>query len=73
VATSKNRSLTTEAATAIRDHAFNHLKMRRLISRIHPLNTASSRVAEKVGMHFERIIRWKYWGDVMVFAIEIEE
>jgi [ribosomal protein S5]-alanine N-acetyltransferase len=68
-----NRGLTTEAARAIRDHAFNQLKTNRLISLIHPQNAASRRVAEKTGMHLERTIQWKHWGNVMVFAIESEE
>lgn len=43
----------TEAATAVRDHAFATLRIARLISIIDPSNTASIRVAEKIGMHYE--------------------
>jgi RimJ/RimL family protein N-acetyltransferase len=43
----------TEAASALRDYAFNHLRLRRLIALIDPENHASSRVAEKVGIQFE--------------------
>jgi [ribosomal protein S5]-alanine N-acetyltransferase len=49
-----NQGLATEAATAVRDHAFGDLKLRRVISLIHPDNVASRRVAEKIGMRFER-------------------
>lgn len=43
----------TEVATAVRDHAFATLRISRLISIIDPSNTASIRVAEKIGMHYE--------------------
>ena len=65
-----NRGLTTEAAMAIRDHAFNELNISRLISIIHPLNIASQRVAEKVGMRLERMAPFKSWGQVMIYAVE---
>ena len=39
----------TEAARAIRDWAFGELALERLISIIHPENTASQRVAERLG------------------------
>jgi len=42
--------LATEAAMAVRDHAFNHLDIQALISIIHPENTQSKNVAKKVGM-----------------------
>lgn len=43
----------TEAASAIRDFAFGSLGIERLIALIDPANTASVRVAEKLGMHHE--------------------
>src|SRR5207245_3433651 len=49
-----NQGLATEAATAVRDHAFGELKLPRVISLIHPDNVASRRVAEQIGMRFER-------------------
>lgn len=45
-----NRGLATEAATAVRDHAFAVLGLPRLVSLIRHGNRASRRVAEKVGM-----------------------
>jgi ribosomal-protein-alanine N-acetyltransferase len=45
-----NRGLATEAAAAVRDHAFGTLQLPRLISLIRPGNPASQRVAEKIGM-----------------------
>jgi len=47
------KGFATEAAAAIRDHAFRHLAVPGLIALIDPENAASARVAEKVGMHLE--------------------
>jgi RimJ/RimL family protein N-acetyltransferase len=44
----------TEAALACRDHAFGELGRERVISLIAPENTASIRVAEKIGETLER-------------------
>ena len=49
-----NRGLTTEAARAVRDHAFGDLKLPRVISLIHPENIPSRSVAEKIGMALEK-------------------
>ncbi|HEY6566770.1 MAG TPA: GNAT family N-acetyltransferase [Actinomycetota bacterium] len=63
------RGLGTEAATAIRDHAIEHLGRTRLISCIYPDNHASIRVATKVGMHFEKT--FTYEGSPMsLFSLE---
>ncbi len=45
-----NQGLATEAAASVRDHAFQVLRLPRLISLIRTGNVASRRVAEKVGM-----------------------
>jgi RimJ/RimL family protein N-acetyltransferase len=45
-----SRGLATEAAIAVRDHAFGTLGLPRLVSLIRVGNDASRRVAEKVGM-----------------------
>jgi ribosomal-protein-alanine N-acetyltransferase len=61
-----NQGFATEAATAVRDYAFNVLRLPQLISLIRVGNLASKRVAEKVGMtlaeEFSRygIQYWKY-------------
>jgi ribosomal-protein-alanine N-acetyltransferase len=61
-----NQGYATEAAIAVRDYAFNVLKLPRFISLIRAGNIASRRVAEKVGMtlieEFTRydIQYWKY-------------
>lgn len=58
----------TEAARAVRDHGFSEWKLDRLISLIHPDNTASRRVAEKNGMSLERATTFKGFP-ANVFAI----
>ncbi len=61
-----NQGLATEAATAVRDYAFQVLSLSQLISLIRVGNGASRRVAEKVGMQrvseFTRYghLYWKY-------------
>ena len=50
------RGLATEAALAVRDHAFLRLGLPHLISLIRHGNRASQRVAEKVGMILARDI-----------------
>ena len=49
-----NRGIATEAATKVRDHAFGDLELPRVISLIHYDNAPSRRVAEKIGMTFEK-------------------
>ena len=44
----------TEATIAIRDHAFEVLGLSRLVALIEPINRRSIRVAEKVGMSYEK-------------------
>ncbi|HMQ32667.1 MAG TPA: GNAT family N-acetyltransferase [Chloroflexaceae bacterium] len=44
------RGYATEAALAVRDHAFDALGLTRLVALIDPANLASARVAEKIGM-----------------------
>ena len=59
-----NQGFATEAASTVRDFAFNDLKLPGLISLIRKGNLASRRVAEKIGMQLEaEIDRYgnKYW------------
>lgn len=48
------QGIATEAARAVRDHAFSKLGIARVISLIHPDNVTSRRVAEKNGMTPEK-------------------
>jgi len=62
-----NLGLATEAARAVRDYAFNVLKLKRVISLIHPDNHASRRVAEKNGMALEKKTNFRGFP-TMVFS-----
>ena len=48
------RGLGTEAALAVRDYAWHKLNLNRLICIIQPENNRSIRVAEKLGMKYEK-------------------
>ena len=67
-----NRGLITEAARAVRDHAFVDLKLPRVISLIHPENIPSRRVAEKNGMKVEKEIMFRGFP-TLVYAITREQ
>lgn len=66
-----NKGIATEAARAVRDHAFRDLKLQRVISLIHPDNHASRRVAEKNGMILEKESLFR-GSHVNVFALSRE-
>jgi RimJ/RimL family protein N-acetyltransferase len=51
------KGFATEAARAVRDVAVHTLGIKRLIAIIDPANTASIRVAQKIGMHHESEVR----------------
>ena len=59
----------TEAAIACRDYGFHTLNLLRLISLIRPENEPSIRVAQRVGMRPERLIRRKTF-DHWIYSIE---
>ena len=54
------KGLGTEIARAVRDYAFNVLKLTELTAVIDKENIASQHVAEKIGM--------KYWKDSFIFG-----
>jgi hypothetical protein len=58
----------TEAASAVRDYGFGTLGLPRLISIIDARNTASIRVAEKVGLRYEKDVIFEGFPD-RVYAI----
>lgn len=66
------RGLGTEAAAAIRDYARQVRRHRRLISIIDPKNIASIRVAEKIGMHYEKDALFKDKVPVRIYRLEKE-
>ncbi|HBJ86239.1 MAG TPA: GNAT family N-acetyltransferase [Verrucomicrobiales bacterium] len=53
------QGMATEAALGCLNYGFTTLGCRRLVSLIHPLNVASRRVAEKIGMTLRREVEWK--------------
>lgn len=67
----QGRGYATEAATACRDHARNELRVRRLIAIIHPDNVPSQRIAEKVGLRFERRTTSRAGQPVHVYAARL--
>ncbi|HEY2568209.1 MAG TPA: GNAT family N-acetyltransferase [Candidatus Udaeobacter sp.] len=67
-----NRGLITEAARAVRNYAFLRLKLPRVISLIHPDNTPSCRVAEKIGLVPENEITFRGFPTT-VFALSREK
>jgi RimJ/RimL family protein N-acetyltransferase len=64
----RRRGLATEAALAVRDHAFSRLGRPRVISLIHPDNRASQGVALRLGMSLEG---WTFFGETehLIFSV----
>ncbi len=66
------QGLASEAAAAILRYAFEQLNITRLICLIIPENTASARVAEKIGMTLERRVDGIDGDNIpaLIYAIE---
>ncbi len=64
-----NRGMATEAARAVRDYAFDVLKLDRVISLIHPDNHASIRVAQKNGMRVEKRTTFRGFPTLVFVAV----
>ena len=56
---------------AVRDHGFGELGLERLVSLVDPRNVPSVRVAEKVGMAFDKPVRF-LGMDLHCYAIHRE-
>jgi RimJ/RimL family protein N-acetyltransferase len=69
-ADSWGKGYATEAASAMRDYALGSLRLRRLIALVDPENVASARVAEKVGMHFEKEVIRPGGAQRRVYALQ---
>jgi ribosomal-protein-alanine N-acetyltransferase len=63
------QGLATEAAGAILQYGFWHLNLPRLVSLIEPENTASQKVAEKIGMRFEKRVDKGEYAPFYVYSI----
>jgi ribosomal-protein-alanine N-acetyltransferase len=64
------RGFASEAAAAVLAHGFGALGMGRIVAVIDPRNLASRRVAERIGMTYERDVPYKQFGTVHLFAAE---
>ena len=65
------RGYATEAAKAVRDYAFYSMGLSRLIAMVDPENVASIRVAEKLGMRYEKDVMFDgYTHPDRVYVIE---
>ena len=63
------RGLASEAARSLRDYGFHTLGRTRLVSLIHPENTASKRVALAAGLRYEK--HTAFGGrEVEVYSVE---
>ncbi len=68
------RGYATEAARALLGYAFETLNAHRVVAHLHPDNTASSRLCERLGMRHEALHRadlWikGHWEDTSIYAI----
>jgi [ribosomal protein S5]-alanine N-acetyltransferase len=64
------RGYASEAALAVRDYAFATLNLQRLIAIVDPENAASIRVAEKIGLRYEKDVMLKgYTHPDRIYAI----
>lgn len=68
-----NRGYASEAASAALKLGFEKYNFRRIVAFIAPLNTASRRVAEKIGMRFERKVEFRSFGEVDLYMVEKPE
>jgi [ribosomal protein S5]-alanine N-acetyltransferase len=58
----------TEAAKCLMDHGYKDLKISEIVAAINPLNVASIRVAEKLGLTYKRDIEWPKQGSVRLYS-----
>ena len=68
-----NQGFASEAASAALNLGFEKYNFQRLVAFIHPQNTASIRVAEKIGMRFGRKVEFRSWGEVDLYTAEKPE
>jgi ribosomal-protein-alanine N-acetyltransferase len=64
------QGLATEAAKAILNYGFEKLHLVRMVSLIEPENTASQKVAEKIGMTFERRVDEGEYTPFFIYSIK---
>jgi RimJ/RimL family protein N-acetyltransferase len=64
-----SKGLATEAAAVILQYGFTKCGLSRIVAVIHPQNAASIRIAEKIGMKYEREVMYGEFGTVALYAI----
>ena len=64
------RGLATEAARETVKLGFERYKFPRIVALINPENVASVRVAEKIGMGYEREVSFKDFGEVALYVLK---
>ena len=64
------QGLATEAAREAVKLGFERYKFPRIVAIINPENIASVRVAEKIGMKYERDVNFKDFGEVAMYALK---
>ena len=68
-----NQGFASEAAGATLKLGFEKYNLSRIVAFIDPRNTASARVAKKIGMRFERKVEFKSFGEVDLYTTEKPE
>lgn len=63
------RGYATEAALAVRDHAFGELRLARLVAFVRPANTASIGVMRKLGMEHLKDGTCSFGRPMRIFAV----
>jgi [ribosomal protein S5]-alanine N-acetyltransferase len=65
-----NRGFASEAASAALTLGFDKYNLPGIVAFIDPRNTASARVAEKIGMRFERKVEFRSFGEVDLYTAQ---
>jgi [ribosomal protein S5]-alanine N-acetyltransferase len=65
-----NQGFASEAAGTVLKLGFEKYNFQRIVAFIAPRNTASSRVAEKIGLRFERKVEFRSFGEVDLYTTE---
>ncbi len=68
-----NQGYATELATAMLEHAFSILQLEHVIALTDKNNRASSRVMEKIGMHYQGVTNDYYEHELIWYKIERQE
>jgi RimJ/RimL family protein N-acetyltransferase len=64
------RGFATEGAAAVRDEAFEQVGLARIVARFQPVNVASGRIMEKLGMSHERDTVGRHGDVIRIYGLE---